>query len=164
MIANHYRTLARHQQQADEYAEQCALLEWAAYQHFEFHRGDGRKLDLCLADCLFSSLNGAALSGTPKQRAAQWARLVKAGAKKSDPDLMLRVPMHGKAGLCIEMKRSQPAFRSESEQRRAIRDGQPEMIAFMRSLGYDAGFAYGWVEAAELICDYMRWPRTRVGV
>lgn len=56
------------------------------------------------ASLLFSIPNGAHLHGTPRQRAAQWARLEREGALAGAADLFLAIPSGNQHGLFIEMK------------------------------------------------------------
>ncbi len=57
-----------------------------------------------IADLLISIPNGSRLAGTQGQRAAQWARLKREGAKSGAPDLVLFVPSIHHHGLMVEMK------------------------------------------------------------
>lgn len=53
---------------------------------------------------LFSIPNGAALQGSPTDRAKQWNRLAQEGATPGAADLFLSVPNSQSHGLFIEMK------------------------------------------------------------
>lgn len=140
-----------------EHLEQVAFLTWAEHQAFTHRCEDGRRIRLCLAELIEASLNGAYLQGDHVQRAKQWRRMQAAGAKKNAPDLSLNYPRNGFAGLKIEMKRAREEFSCASAIRNARRPGQAEYLHLLERLGYMTGFAYGWIEAAQLVCVYMDW-------
>lgn len=147
-----------------EYQEQCDFIRWCSYQYFDFMRDDGRTVHTCLADAVVASLNGAALSGNKVQRAKQWKRLVRSGAKSAEPDLSVNVPMDGFAGLKIEMKKRREDFPSKSAARRAASPEQLARLSFYASLNHKTVLAFGWVEAAVATCNYMRWNATAKGL
>ena len=68
------------------------------------------------------------------------------GVRSGVPDLMLPVPMDGKHGLFIELKRSSGGRLSES---------QKKWLGWLRELGYEAVCCCGWQEAKETIERYM---------
>lgn len=148
--------------QQREYQEQCALIQWCESQYFDHFDVAGRRIQICLADLVEASLNGAFLNGNGVQRAKQWGRMAKAGAKKSAPDLAINYPRNGYHGMKIEMKKCRRDFRSPSEIRRAQKVGQADYLNLMNRLDYFSCFAFGWVEAAIKICEYMDWdPRAK---
>ena len=69
------------------------------------------------------------------------------GVRAGVPDLMLPVPMDGKHGLFIEMKRADGGRLSET---------QKKWLGWLTELGYTAVCCHGWEEAREVIRHYMR--------
>lgn len=63
------------------------------------------------------------------------------------PDLMLPVPMDGKHGMFIEMKRADGGRLSEAQKR---------WLGWLTELGYEAVCCHGWQEASNAIKRYMR--------
>lgn len=98
-------------------------------------------------DLGFAVPNGAYLAGTPKQRAAQWARLKKAGAKTGVSDLFWPVPRQGYHGLWIEMKADGRTASSESQDQRDWR-------AAMSAQGYRAELCFGAEQAIAVLQGY----------
>jgi len=127
------RKTARHQREAQE---QAALFQWARMQRT--YPG---------LDLLFAIPNGAYLQGGAAQRAAQWAKLARQGARKGVHDVFLPVPMQGHHGLWIEMKAPKPHSADVSEE-------QAEWLRQMVGQGYAAHIAYGWQEAVGIINLY----------
>jgi len=84
---------------------------------------------------------------TVKVMVAKW--------RQGAPDLTIFVPTREHHCLRIEMKKRRENFPSPSAARRAVRAGQDETIALMRSLGYYSTVAYGWEEAARVVCEYL---------
>lgn len=68
------------------------------------------------------------------------------GVRAGVPDLFLPVPMNGKHGLFIEMKKAQGGRLSES---------QKKWLTWLGELGYEATCCHGWLEAREAIEAYM---------
>lgn len=68
------------------------------------------------------------------------------GVRSGVPDLMLPVPMGGRHGLFIEMKRAKGGRLSESQKR---------WLGWLRELGYEAVCCHGWKEAKKEIERYM---------
>lgn len=120
-----------------EAQEQAALFRWAAL-NARSHPG---------LDLMFAIPNGAYLQGGSAQRAAQWARLKKQGARKGVHDVFLPVPMGEKHGLWIEMKAPKPHSADVTED-------QAEWLERMVDQGYAAHVAYGWTEAVDIINLY----------
>ena len=146
-----------------EYLEQCAFIDWCEKQYFRHPVGD-RSIEICLADCVEASLNGAFLQGDSKQRAIQWGKMKKAGAKKSANDLSINIPIGKYHGMKIEMKKQRRDYRYPSDLVRAIRPGQAEYLKLMSRLGHYTCFAYGWVDAAIHTCNYMKWDARAKGL
>lgn len=68
------------------------------------------------------------------------------GVRSGVPDLMLPVPMGGKHGLFIELKRSEGGRLSES---------QKKWLRWLNELGYEAVCCHGWEAARDAIRAYM---------
>lgn len=68
------------------------------------------------------------------------------GVRSGVPDLFLPVPMNGKHGLFIEMKREEGGRLSESQRR---------WLGWLNELGYEAVRCDGWLKAKEEIARYM---------
>lgn len=66
---------------------------------------------------IFSSLNGAMLSGTPLQRKIKWKRLVDEGALVGVADLFIMCPNSQYHGLFVEMKTEQNNSKQSDAQR-----------------------------------------------
>lgn len=90
--------------------------------------------------------------------------MVRAGARKSAPDLAIDVPWDGLHGIRIEMKKHRKHFAGPAAIRNAVQPGQEEFIHSLRQLGYAAKICYGWVEAAEFVCEYFDWNPEAKGV
>jgi len=73
------------------------------------------------------------------------------GVRKGVSDYHLPVPVPGYIGLWIELKA--PGGRATPEQR--------EWIAGMRALGHRAEVAVGWLEAVEIIKNYLEGNECR---
>lgn len=114
----------------DEHAHQVALFTWR----------DHAVRAMPELRWLFCVPNGGARS----PRTA--ARLKAEGVRRGVPDLALPVPRGGYAGLWIELKR--PGRHSVSPEQR-------EWIAGLRDLGHRAEVAVGWLEARDVIVDYL---------
>lgn len=96
-------------------------------------------------DKLFAIPNGAWLAGTPAQRAIQWARLKRIGAKAGVYDLFIPVPIPPYSGLFIEMKRIKGGRES---------DDQKIFRTDMVSLGYRCCVCNGSSEAISAVEAY----------
>lgn len=117
--------------------EQAAVVAWAGYAATLIP-------DLALG---FAIPNGAFLAGSPRQRAAQWARLKKAGAKQGVSDLFWPVPREGYHGLWIEMKAADKRPSAATKEQRA-------WIAAMRDQGYRAEVCCGAKAAIAVLEGY----------
>lgn len=95
---------------------------------------------------LFAIPNGAYLNGTPGQRAAQMARLKKAGLKPGVHDLFLSLPASARHGLYVEMKRQGPG-RVSAE--------QVEWAHLMLRAGYAVALCRGFERAQVAILSYL---------
>lgn len=147
-----------------EFDEQCAFIVWAQFQYFDHVKEYGMSERLCLFDCLVVSVNGAVLAGSPEQRGRQWERLKKSGARSgvSDIQILYRTKTHGFA--VIEMKRRRDQFKTDHEARAAVSGDQEAFLRTMRSVGGYTAVAYGWVEAARHVCEFMGWSKSSRGL
>ena len=102
-----------------EHAEQVAFVTWFRFQFPKV--------------LIHSTPNGASLSGTKAQRAAQMARLKAEGLVPGMPDL--HVP---EWRLWIEMKRTKAG---------KLSDEQVRCIEYLRSIGHTAWVCAGFEEA-----------------
>lgn len=112
--------------------EQAALFEWAAYYP--------------QLKWLHSSLNGAHLHGNKVQRAKQWAKLKKQGAKKGVLDVFLPMVTAEYPGLYIEMKRSDGKGSMTTE--------QLEFKEYAEQQGYKVVVCLGTRAAINAIKEY----------
>lgn len=79
------------------------------------------------------------------------------GVKAGVPDMMLPVPRTLFAGLFIELK--EPARKPKSDDAMGgLSRAQVEWFERLRQQFYRVEVAYGWIEAANIICDYMQFP------
>lgn len=127
---------------ATEDHEQRCVIEWAALVKVPRGAMAGRKL----GEFLFAIPNGAHLSGSPGQRAAQMARLKKAGLMVGVSDLFLSLPASARHGLYIEMKRIGPGKVSEE---------QTEFATKMMQAGYCVALCRGFERAKAAIEQYL---------
>ena len=116
-----------------EHDIQASCVRWMEYQY-------PREANL-----LFAIPNGAHLAGTAKQRAAQWARLKKEGAKPNVPDLFLPIPRRSSHGLFIEMK---------TETGR-VRPGQKEWLQALSIQGYETAVCRSLEEFQAVVREYL---------
>ena len=98
-------------------------------------------------DLMFAIPNGAYLHGSAKQRAMQWSKLKRQGARSGVSDNFLPVRHQGLSGLWIELKAARPHAAPVSAEQR-------EWLDCMRAQGYAAHVAYGWQHAVEIINSY----------
>jgi len=114
--------------------EQAALFEWAAY--------------IPELRWMHASLNGVFLHGNKIQRAIQWAKQLKQGAKKGIWDIFLPLPRGDYHGLYIEMK--------ASTKKNHLTEDQSEFGAFAMNQGYYCAVCYGTEEAINTIKEYLK--------
>lgn len=118
-------------QTPSEHAEQCALFEWWNYQAPKEIR-----------NLLFAIPNGGA------RDKVTGARLKAEGVRRGIPDMFLAMPKNGKAGLWIELKRSQGGIVSSE---------QAAMVSALLMQGYEAVICKGWLQAKDFIQRYLNW-------
>jgi len=125
-----------------EDTHQVALITWSTYTHIN---ADCPAKGRPVKDFLFAIPNG----GKRNKREAR--RLKTLGVTPGIPDLMFAVPLHGYAGLFIEMKR--PAGYEQSKG--TVSANQKNKINDLRLVGYKVVVAYGAGEAIDAITDYL---------
>ena len=116
-----------------EHSQQVALFMWAQQMVRDGYYPELR--------WMFAVPNGG------DRRASVAAALVAEGVKSGVSDIMLPVACGGMHGLFIEMKRPQPPGRLSREQK--------EFQAAMTLQGYETATCWTWLEAVEVICDYL---------
>ncbi len=124
-----------------EAAEQAALFQWRDHHLYKYPG----------LDLMFATLNGAFLQGNARQRAIQWKKLVKQGARKGVLDIFLPVAKGKYHGLWMEMKAPKP-------HRSSVTPEQKEWKERMRNEGYLARIVYGCDEAVAAIEAYYNAP------
>ena len=122
-----------------EALEQEAIFKWRDASTFTYP-GIG---------LMFAIPNGAYLQGSGWQRARQWEKLRKQGARPGVSDIFLPYPAGGYSGLWIELKAPKPHRSKVTEEQWAWLDA-------MNKVGYKAKVCYGAEEAIETIKRYMR--------
>ena len=68
------------------------------------------------------------------------------GVRGGVPDLVLPVPMGGKHGLFIEMKRADGG---------RLSNNQRLWLGWLNEMGYRAECCHGWQEARDVLAEYM---------
>lgn len=124
-----------------EELEQAAFFQW---RDFNLHRYPG-------IDLMFSSANGAYLQGGKDQRARQWAKLKKLGAKKGVHDVFLPKAIGNYIGLWLEFKAPKPHKSNISPE-------QKDWAVSMKKNGYMVRFVYGCDEAIAAVEAYYNAP------
>ncbi len=112
--------------------DQAALFQWAAYYP--------------QLKWMHSSLNGAFLHGTKLQRAKQWGKLKKQGAKKGILDIFLPMVTAEYPGLYVEMKRRDGSG--------SLTDEQAKFKQYAEQQGYKVVVCEGTAAAIHAITDY----------
>lgn len=121
-----------------EHAHQAAIMQWTVFNRKHFPG----------LDLLFAVPNGG------DRQISVAASLKAEGVKSGVPDLCLPVPLHGYAGLWIELK---------VPERVGVKDGgrSPKQVEWHERLvdqGYAVATAYGWQAACWVIACYY-WGR-----
>ncbi|MFZ1074825.1 MAG: VRR-NUC domain-containing protein [Minisyncoccia bacterium] len=80
------------------------------------------------------------------------ASLVAEGVKSGVSDVVLPCARGGMHGLFIEMKRPKPPGKTSPQ--------QDEFMAAMTLEGYECAVCWTWLEAVEVICEYLAKERT----
>jgi VRR-NUC domain len=114
-----------------EHEEQCSLITWATLQSKTVP-----ELNL-----LFAIPNGG------NRNIVTAVKLKKEGVRPGVPDLNLPVPRGLFHGLFIEMKKPKGG---------AVSADQRAWLFSLRANGYRAEVCNGWIEAKDLILDYLK--------
>lgn len=119
-----------------EDSESIALMDWARLTPYA-----GRTV----ADYLIHIPNGG------KRNAREAARLKRMGVRAGIPDYFLHVALLETetvsqfGGLWIELK----------AEKGRVSEAQSEQLILLSRCGYRTGLAYGWQQAARMICEYL---------
>ncbi len=115
------------QHEADE---QTKLFNWIAFMKCKYPA----------LDLLYHIPNGGS------RNVKEAANLKRQGVRAGVPDLCLPVPNGKYHGLYIELKygKNKPT------------DKQKSWITKLREQGYAAEVCYGWIEASETLCTYLK--------
>lgn len=126
-----------HQRRQRESAEQRAFFRW-------------RDLTVMATPELYPGLAEMFAIPNGGKRSKREAQLLKAeGVKAGVHDTFLPVPLHGFAGLWIELKAPKPHDAVVSKEQKA-------WLAKMQARGYAARVCYGWIDMAETVKAYYR--------
>lgn len=117
-------------QHASEDTEQASLFDWLRIKRY---RGQP------LITWAFAVPNGGS------RHPAEAAKFKRCGVKAGVPDVMLVLPAGAYHGLFLELK----AYGGR------LSDVQREFHAVLREAGYQVETCYGWVEASEVIENYL---------
>lgn len=100
-----------------------------------------------LHDFAFAIPNGLMLAGSDVQRAKYMAALKRQGFKPGVSDICLALPLHGRPGAYIELKRDRSSRATAAQQ---------DWVDLMKLVGYYAAIAVGFEEAQACIIGYLR--------
>ncbi len=117
-----------------EAQEQTCLFQWAGYQQVEFEE--------------LKLLHHVPNGGKRDKRTA--IGLKRQGVKAGVPDVVLPCARGGYFGLDIELKVG----------KNKTTDKQNEWIKALRDQNYLVEVCYGWREAAEVLLNYIKQPKT----
>lgn len=122
---------------------QCALMDWAKCLRLTDIPAalPGTRLD----DYLFHIPNGG------NRRKLEAVRFKRMGVKAGVSDLFLPLPLHGYAGLWIELK----APFNDSTDKNYPTKHQKAWLNSMSHAGYKTEVCYGWLEARNAIKIYL---------
>jgi hypothetical protein len=135
-------------QTGTEAAHQAALFCWAAYQ---FNRYPELRY-------MHHIPNGGARADDVVGRKIRGAQLKAQGVKEGVPDIFLPVKRGSWSGLYIEMKK--PTMRpKKKESKGGLSDAQIEFIQFVQCQGFGTVVCYDWVEAKDIIIQYLEYPK-----
>lgn len=126
-----------------EDTHQAALVRWSKCQKLPVL--DYIEPDAKVYDYLYAIPNGG------KRNFREAVRLKAQGVKAGVSDLHLALPMFGKCGLWIEMKK--PIVKGQKKPDVSL--SQRQWLKRMEKAGYVAVVCFGWDEAKEVILDYL---------
>jgi hypothetical protein len=141
-----------------EHSHQCALFAWVscASLYGPAAANDPLNYDFrtrtAIADIKFAWLSMLfAVHNQGHGDAIRGAQARAEGVKKGVPDTMLPVARHGYHGLFIELK----VPKAENKPAGKLSDEQKSWIDALKHNGYKVATCYGWIEAAEVLTNYM---------
>lgn len=153
-----------------ESSQQSALFCWAAIEAVTARNGDQDERRMSLV--MLHAIPNGDQRGDGTKKGAQIAgnRLVREGLRSGVPDVCLPVPrahfeqcglnVHEDefiyCGLYIEMKR--PYLKRAADPLHGCSDDQKKWITSLRLHGYRVEVCYTWIEAREVILDYLGLP------
>jgi len=88
-----------------------------------------------------------------KRDALTGAMMKAEGVKRGAPDVMLPVTGLAKAGLFLEFKK--PSAKPKKTGAGGVREEQSDYHTFLRSQHYRVEVVYSWIEAANVVMEYM---------
>lgn len=144
-----------------ESSQQSALFCWAAIEAATARNGDQdeRRMSLIM---LHAIPNGDQRGdGTKKGAQIAGNRLIREGLRSGVPDVCLPVPNFvgqqvSCCGCYIEMKR--PDLKRADDPLHGCSDDQKKWITSLRAYGYRVEVCYTWIEAREVLLDYLGLP------
>lgn len=122
---------------------QASLIKWSKCQKLPVL--DYIELDSKVIDYLYAIPNGG------KRNLREAVRLKAQGVKAGVSDLHLALPMLGKCGLWIEMKK--PIVKGQAKP--SVSLTQRQWLKRMEKAGFVAVVCFGWEEARDSILDYI---------
>lgn len=122
---------------------QASLIRWSKCQ--KLPALDYIELESKVIDYLYAIPNGG------KRNLREAVRLKAQGVKSGVSDLHLALPMNGKCGLWIEMKK--PIVKGQAKP--SVSLSQRQWLKRMEKAGYSAVVCFGWEEAKEAILNYI---------
>lgn len=129
-----------------EAAHQSAVFCWAAMHYAEWPE----------LVWMHSSTYGAVFGDDEKGRMIRAARLIAQGMRPGVADIFLPVKRGQYSGLYIEMKK--PSIKPKREgSKGGLSDDQIKFRNFVLSQGFGHFVAYSWIEATEIIVQYLQW-------
>lgn len=129
-----------------EDAHQTALFQWARLYPLKSHQAVPNSH---LSDYLIAIPNGG------KRNVREAARLKRMGVHPGVSDIFLPFPNGVHHGLWIELKKPCSAFKTVRAAQTSVTPKQAEWQSRMDRAGYLARVCYGWMEARDLIVEYL---------
>ncbi|QPG06538.1 VRR-NUC domain-containing protein [Salinimonas marina] len=122
---------------------QIALIDWSHRQ--KLPTSPTVKKGAFVSDYLFHIPNGG------KRGKLEAVRFKRMGVKAGVSDLFLPVPLHSFSGLWVELK---APFIDSKDKNYPSKD-QREWLDKMSVAGFAVAVCYGWLEAKDIICNYL---------
>jgi len=163
-------TPSRLAQSNTESAHQMALFAWAAiamnygfeiansvsqeYSKFERQLPETTEPSIPELKWLHHIPNGGSRGNNAKSRQIRGSRLKAEGVRSGVSDVCLPVRRGGCSGLYIEMKRPHEKPKREGS-KGGVSDEQREFGLFVQSQGFGFVVCYSWLEARDVIIQYL---------